>query len=90
MVFLAVLFAAACHAGWNALIKIDLDPLPATTINCGRLRGGGVRRFCLLRQNRPQAGSTTLILPLSSEVDLSFDGIDAFGDGLPYIQTCSQ
>jgi len=31
LVFLAVLFAAACHAGWNALIKIDLDPLPATT-----------------------------------------------------------
>ncbi|HEY7971516.1 MAG TPA: hypothetical protein VID96_01215, partial [Xanthobacteraceae bacterium] len=25
-VFLAVLFAAACHAGWNALIKIGLDP----------------------------------------------------------------
>ena len=31
-VFLAVLFAAACHAGWNALIKIGLDPLPATTL----------------------------------------------------------
>ena len=32
LVFLAVLFAAACYAGWNALIKIDLDPLPATTL----------------------------------------------------------
>jgi drug/metabolite transporter (DMT)-like permease len=31
-VFLAVLFAAACHAGWNALIKIGLDPLSATTL----------------------------------------------------------
>ena len=31
-VFLAVLFAAACHAGWNALIKIGLDPLSTTTL----------------------------------------------------------
>jgi drug/metabolite transporter (DMT)-like permease len=31
-VFLAVLFAAACHAGWNALIKIGLDPLHTTTL----------------------------------------------------------
>jgi drug/metabolite transporter (DMT)-like permease len=30
-VFAAVLFAAACHAGWNAAIKRGLDPL-ATTI----------------------------------------------------------
>ncbi|MGB9385903.1 MAG: EamA family transporter, partial [Pseudolabrys sp.] len=29
-VFLAVLFAAACHAGWNALIKVGLDPLSTT------------------------------------------------------------
>jgi drug/metabolite transporter (DMT)-like permease len=32
LVFLAVLFAAACHAGWNALIKGGLDPLSATTL----------------------------------------------------------
>jgi drug/metabolite transporter (DMT)-like permease len=32
VVFLAVLFAAACHAGWNALIKIGLDPLSTTTL----------------------------------------------------------
>ena len=32
IVFLAVLFAAACHAGWNALIKVGLDPLSATTL----------------------------------------------------------
>jgi drug/metabolite transporter (DMT)-like permease len=32
IVFVAVLFAAACHAGWNALIKVGLDPLPATTL----------------------------------------------------------
>jgi len=31
-IFAAVLFAAACHAGWNAVIKIGLDPLPATTL----------------------------------------------------------
>ena len=30
-VFAAVLFAAACHAGWNASIKRGLDPL-ATTV----------------------------------------------------------
>ena len=30
--FLAVLFAAACHAGWNALIKVGLDPLSTTTL----------------------------------------------------------
>jgi hypothetical protein len=28
----AVLVAAACHAGWNVLIKVDLDPLSATTL----------------------------------------------------------
>jgi drug/metabolite transporter (DMT)-like permease len=32
IVFLAVLFAAACHAGWNALIKFGLAPLSATTL----------------------------------------------------------
>ena len=32
IVFLAVLFAAACHAGWNALIKVGLDPLSTTTL----------------------------------------------------------
>ena len=31
-VFTAVLLAAACHAGWNALIKIGLDPLSTTTL----------------------------------------------------------
>jgi len=31
-VFLAVLFAALCHAGWNALIKTGLDPLRATAL----------------------------------------------------------
>lgn len=32
LVFLAVLFAAACHAGWNALIKGTLEPLASTTL----------------------------------------------------------
>ncbi len=31
-VFLAVLFAALCHAGWNALIKVGLNPLSTTTL----------------------------------------------------------
>jgi hypothetical protein len=31
-VFVAVLFAGACHAGWNALIKVGLDPLSTTTL----------------------------------------------------------
>jgi drug/metabolite transporter (DMT)-like permease len=31
-VFAAVLFAAACHAGWNALIKGGLDPLSTTML----------------------------------------------------------
>ena len=31
-VFAAVLFAALCHAGWNALIKVGLDPLSSTTL----------------------------------------------------------
>ena len=32
LVFLAVLFSALCHAGWNALIKVGLDPLSTTTL----------------------------------------------------------
>src|SRR6516225_1868818 len=32
LVFVAVLFAAACHAGWNALIKVGLEPLSTTTL----------------------------------------------------------
>jgi drug/metabolite transporter (DMT)-like permease len=31
-VFAAVLFAAACHAGWNATIKRGLDPLMVTAL----------------------------------------------------------
>jgi drug/metabolite transporter (DMT)-like permease len=31
-VFLAVLFAACCHAGWNASIKRTLDPLATTVL----------------------------------------------------------
>jgi len=31
-VFVAVLFASACHAGWNAPIKVGLDPLSTTTL----------------------------------------------------------
>jgi hypothetical protein len=31
-VFAAVLFAAACHAAWNAAIKRGLDPLATTVV----------------------------------------------------------
>jgi len=37
-VFLAVLAAAACHAGWNALIKLKLEPLVTVSLialGCG-------------------------------------------------------
>lgn len=44
-VFTAVLFAAACHAAWNAVIKIGLDPLPATTLIT---TGAGLIAFALL------------------------------------------
>ncbi|MGH6665263.1 MAG: EamA family transporter [Pseudolabrys sp.] len=43
LVFLAVLFAAFCHAGWNALIKIGLDPLSTTTLIVG-----GATMFALM------------------------------------------
>ena len=32
LVFVAVLVAAACHGGWNALIKVGLDPLSTTIL----------------------------------------------------------
>ena len=32
LVFAAVLFAAACHAGWNAAIKIGSDTLSTTAL----------------------------------------------------------
>lgn len=32
LVFIAVLLAAACHAGWNALVKSALDPLASTVL----------------------------------------------------------
>jgi drug/metabolite transporter (DMT)-like permease len=31
-VFLAVLFGAACHAGWNAFLKLDLEPTIAMAL----------------------------------------------------------
>jgi drug/metabolite transporter (DMT)-like permease len=32
LVFLAVLVAAACHAGWNALLKLNVEPIVATSL----------------------------------------------------------
>jgi drug/metabolite transporter (DMT)-like permease len=31
-VFMAVLAAAACHAGWNALLKLNLEPVASTAL----------------------------------------------------------
>jgi drug/metabolite transporter (DMT)-like permease len=31
-VFVAVLVAAACHAGWNAILKVNLEPITTTTM----------------------------------------------------------
>ena len=45
IIFLAVLFAALCHAGWNALIKVGLDPLSTTTLIA---IGSGVVAMALL------------------------------------------
>lgn len=44
-VFTAVLFAAACHATWNAVIKIGLDPIPTTTLITS---GAGIVALALL------------------------------------------
>jgi drug/metabolite transporter (DMT)-like permease len=44
-VFAAVLFGAACHAGWNALIKFRIDPLASTALVA---IAAGVVAFALL------------------------------------------
>ena len=31
-VFFAVLFGAACHAGWNAFLKVKLEPFSAIAL----------------------------------------------------------
>ena len=54
-VFLAVLFAAACHAGWNALIKVGLDPLSTTTLIA--LGSAAVGLVCLPLAGLPQAAA---------------------------------
>ena len=50
-VFVAVLFAAACHAGWNALIKVGLDPLFTTTLIT--IGAAAVSLVCLPFANMP-------------------------------------
>ncbi len=54
-VFLAVLFAAACHAGWNALIKIGLDPLSTTTLIA--VGSAAVGLVCLPLAGLPEAAA---------------------------------
>ena len=59
-VFLAVLFAAACHAGWNASIKRTLDPL-ATTVLIG-LGAGAVALIFVPLAGMPAAASWPWLL----------------------------
>jgi multidrug transporter EmrE-like cation transporter len=54
-VFLAVLFAAACHGGWNALIKIGLDPLHTTTLIA--VGSAVVGLICLPLAGMPASGA---------------------------------
>ncbi len=54
-VFLAVLFAAACHAGWNALIKVGLDPLSTTALIA--IGSGVVGLVCLPFTGLPAAAA---------------------------------
>jgi len=54
-VFLAVMFAAACHAGWNALIKIGFDPLSTATLIA--IGSAGVGLTCLPIAGMPASAS---------------------------------
>ena len=53
---LAVLFAAACHAGWNASIKRTLDPL-ATTVLIALGAGAGRAAVRAVRRHGPAPAS---------------------------------
>ena len=55
VVFLAVLFAALCHAGWNALIKVGLDPLSTTTLIA--IGSAVVGLVCLPLAGMPEAAA---------------------------------
>jgi drug/metabolite transporter (DMT)-like permease len=55
IVFSAVLFAALCHAGWNALIKVGLDPLSTTTLIA--IGSAVVGLVCLPVAGMPEAGA---------------------------------
>src|SRR5215467_13283177 len=55
IVFLAVLFAAACHAAWNALIKVGLDPLSTTTLIA--IGAATVSLVCLPLAGIPQSAA---------------------------------
>ena len=54
-VFIAVLFAAACHAAWNALIKVGLDPLSTTTLIA--IGAATVSLVCLPLAGIPQSAA---------------------------------
>jgi drug/metabolite transporter (DMT)-like permease len=59
-VFLAVLFAALCHAGWNALIKVGLDPLSTTTLIS--IGSGAVALVLLPFAGMPAAASSPWLI----------------------------
>jgi drug/metabolite transporter (DMT)-like permease len=54
-VFVAVLFAALCHAGWNGLIKVGLDPLSTTTLIA--IGSAAVGLVCLPLAGMPAAAA---------------------------------
>jgi hypothetical protein len=62
-VFVAVLFAAAGHAGWNALIKVGLDPLSTSA-------GGPQRRLARRRPQREISHARQLLQPIAGGTDL--------------------
>jgi drug/metabolite transporter (DMT)-like permease len=61
-VFVAVLVGAACHAGWNALIKLRIDPLASTALVA---IAAGIVAFALLPFTGLPAPPSWLWLALS-------------------------
>ena len=54
--FLLVLFAAALHAGWNAIVKLGGDKTVTTALVTGAAAAISLLLLPFLRQPAPQAG----------------------------------
>src|SRR3954470_11660680 len=70
-VFTAVLLAALCHASWNALIKVGLDPLSSATLMS---LGGVVIAAAALPSFAPRAAACLPWLIASSIIHLFYFG----------------